>query len=777
MLQQLQQLPVSEDTQHLIEALQAQAANKHMTLGVFGSFSVGKSALINTLIGTQNLLPTHTNETTAIPTFIRGGAHNRIEAHYLNGTVAELSPITFHSLTAGGAVADIASIVIERDAPSWLKEIQFIDTPGRNTKFKAHLEASENALITSDAALYIMPWQGLTLEDIVYIKHILRYQPNLYFVVNKVDRIDEAQGVTIEQLQEHVANELKEQLGKTFPVFAVSALTGYNIDVFYTEFILPLKNQISELKTRRVDYALKQLLQQEKEQALQQIQFYEQALAAEGTDMTLQKQQLQLQYEQAQLNVTKQLGELRETIGKTEDEMKVFVHHRYQKLESTLKNIAKQSLSLEQLTLQVENELVSTRNELFEALHGRISKVVGEHQALELSEVDDVSVQFIVPTVDLAHVQANYEQQRTKHLQKIEAVQQQLATLPLDDQDASKRERLENELALLTEQAVEQFVPEYIYDETFDAAKGEKIASAIGFVGDMALTVGLAVATAGASAAAQVGGKVAAKEATKTVAKGAAKQAAKEAAKAAAKEAAKKAAMKEAFKTASKKVVAEAAEKVVIQTMSKPDQEDGTLLKAAKTLDMVTSPVQTVAKKIGQNIDASRTQPKKEDLQHRQQFFTHKFEVESERDRKIQQLEELEKKAASNERLRQELSLKREQVEKAVQAKLTQLETQYEAEVARVQQAHVQQEIDQQLQQVLADEERYLHMWFKVEIENLLNAAQHMLPKQLTEQLHDWEQQIEQLASLKTEDFTKIQQLIAQKQGYIEQLDALTMGE
>lgn len=755
----MKQLPLCEEDKQFIEALEQQANNNQMTLGVFGSFSVGKSALINALIGHQDLLPTHTNETTAIPTYIKGGVTDCIEAYRFDGTTRELSVNELHSLTAGGEVNDIKNIVIERQTPSWLKEIIFIDTPGRNTKFKAHIDASEQALITSDAALYVMPWQGLTLEDIVYLKQILRYQPNLYFVINKVDRIEEAQGITIEEMIQRVAAELKDQLGKEFPVYAVSAKTGHNMDKLYEDFILQLKNEITQLKENRLQYALKQFLIREQERIVQQIELYEKALTSDQSDFTLQKQEVQMQYADAKIEVSNQMEALRETMFKTEEEVKQYVQKSYGMLEVKLKNLVKEDLSIDELTLKVENAIVTTRNEVFESLRGRIQKIIGEEGSIVLKSPENASVNFKITVPNLSALQDKYEDEREKAFAKINAVKKQLELLP-EDSDDDERNRLSNEIENLTEQAMEKFVPKYILDETFDPNKSAKIASAIGFVGDMALTVGLAIATSGATAAAQVGGKVAAKEAAKSAAKTAAKKVASEAT--------------EKVIKAGVSAVAEGAKKAGDGSNSK--SESG-ILKAAKALDQFTSPVQTIAKKIGEQIDETRHQPKQEDMQHRRQFFERKMEVEAQRDDKLRQLEALKSQAKNNERIRKELTLKHEQIEQRMKNKVKQLEENYEAETKRLQKEHFLNEINKQLEQVLTDEEQYLTLWFKTEFANLLNAADQILPKQLTEQLQIWEQQITEIEHMKLTDTSKIQQLIDENRTYLNSIESLLNGE
>lgn len=775
MLEQVKKLTLREEDRLFIQALETQANQKQMTLGVFGSFSVGKSALINALIGQDNFLPTHTNETTAIPTFISGGEKDCITAIDFNGGERELSTIKLHSLVAGGAVNVVKKLVLERTSPPWLKEITFIDTPGRNTKFPAHIEATEQALIISDAALYVMPWQGLTLEDIVYLKHILRYQPNIYFVINKVDRIDEAQGITIEEMQRRVATDLLEQLGKEFPVFAVSALTGYNMDKLYFDFIVPMKDRIQSLKENRLQYALQEFLKLEKQRITQQMEIYETALSTDENSFEQKRKEVQFLYEQASIDISTHIADLQEMMVKTEQDMKEYIHREYEKLEVILKNIVKENLSIDDLTLKVENEIVTTRNTVFEVLKGRIQKVVGEEGAITVHSPENASVKFQMSVPNLSSLQEKYDADREKAMAKIQSVQKQLENLPEDDSASDmQREKLLQEIEILTEQTMEQFVPEYVYDESFDENRATKIASAIGFVGDMALTVGLAIATSGATAAAQVGGKVVAKEATKVVAKETAKEMAKKVAKEAAKKATREAAEKAIIAGLSK--VAEEKSKSHA-TKGETNSSENFTLRAAKALDQFTSPVQTVAKKIGQHIDQSRQQPKQENLQHRRDFFERKFEIESHRDEKIRQLEAIQSQAKDNERVRHELNIKRDQMERAVEDKLKKLETDYNSERKRIEQEQFLKQVSEQMEKVLLEEEEYLNLWFKSEFENILSAAKQMIPKHLKEQVNHFENQMEEMEHLKRNDAAKIQQLIEECNTYLSTIEAINKGE
>ena len=755
MLTQVKQLPLREEDQRFLQLIEQQAKEQAMTLGVFGSFSVGKSALINALLGQPEFLPTHTNETTALPTHILYGEADSVEILKFDGTCEPIDAAQMRTLKAGGDVQAIERVIIRKSQPDWLKDITLIDTPGRNTKFQAHVEASEEALITSDAVLYVMSWQGLTLEDVVYIKHILRYQPNLYFVINKVDHIDEAQGVTIEEMTQRVQEDLEGQLGKVYPVYAVSARTGYQIERLQVDFLQPLKQRIKQVKATRFQHALEQLLNREQERILQQIQLFEQATNDDTTEVDAQKRDIQLQFEQAQIQVEQKLEGLHDKVNKLEVELSEYVRTQYRTLETRLKQLASTGQSLDVLTVQVESAIVSTRNEVFGHIERQVQGIIGQEIEITIQPIEQTGVQLQIKQPDLAQLQLQYEEERQKQLTKIEVAARKLEELPEDDEHDFERARLKEDVELLTERTVEQFVPQYVLDESFDANQATKIASAIGFVGDMALTVGLAVATAGGSAAVQVGGKVAAK-----------------------------AAAKEAMKVAAKKVALEVAEKAVvtgIQTMTEANKEatgtnSNNMLTAAKALDQFTSPVQSIAKKIGENIDSTRQQPKREDLNHRKEFYARKYELESERDEKMRQLKSMEEKAKSNLRLRQELEQRRIQVEKTVEQKIGQLETDYENRKQQAAQAHLDSEIEQQLKQLLQEEERQLTAWFKTEFGQVLHVLDHMLPKQLHQELAHWEEQIEQVEALKKEGTDKLDQEISMLKQHLNVIDAILSG-
>ena len=777
MIETLKQLPLLQEDLEFLETIEAQASTHEIEIAVLGSFSVGKSALINTLIGEGNFLPTHTNETTAIPTYVSGADEDKVEVEFVDGHTQVITVEDLHAFVAGGNVDGIDSILLSKTSPNWLQGMTIIDTPGRNTKFNAHIEASESALLSADVIIYVMPWQGLTLEDIVYIKHILLYQPNLHFIINKIDRVDETQGVSIDELVAKVTKDLFTQLGKTYPVHAVSATTGKNIKAVL-DLLANLKKEMTAVKARRFDHALHQFLLREQNRMSQQIKLLELALSEDESNLETEKQELLIQFEEVNLEIANQIDSMQTLLYRTAEEVEEFIHSNYFTLETRLKSLVHQNLSIDVLTLKIEDEVLTTRNAIFETVQEKLKNIVGESFILSLNEEMNKTVNLHITEPDLFHFQQKHDNERQRLLKRVESVATELQHLPVEVVDEERHLRLTQEIEGLTDELVERYVPQYIIDESADDQTATKIASAIGFVGDIGLAIGLAAVTAGASAGVQVLAKGAGKAATKQTTKAVTKKLAKEAALKAAKQA-----MKDSAKKATKKIAVEATEKMAIMGVDMVDRkaggevgEDSPLLRAVKTFDQVTSPVQTLAKKIGQNIDEQRRQPPAEDIQYRRDFFARKYELEVERDKRLSQLKELEEKATTNEKIRQDLRLKRQRIEKSVEQEIARVQNEHERMLQELKNRHMYKEIEHQIQSVLSQEQESVRIWFKSEFGVVSNSIEQMVPAQLSKQLEESKEQIEEIERFKKQGSDRVEVELQASQHALQKIDMLLDG-
>lgn len=748
MLEQIKQLPLQPEDRAFIKSIEAQAKLENVTLGVFGSFSVGKSALINELLEQRGLLPTHTNETTALPTYIVGGDTDCITTVYFDGHEEMITREQLQQLKAGGNIENIEYVHIQCQSPDWLTSFTVIDTPGRNTKYQAHIDASEQALTTSDAVIYVMPWQGLTLEDVVYIKHILRYQPNLCFVINKVDEVNEAQGVSIEELKMHVAQNLREQLGKDYPLFTVSAKTGFNLQNFKEGFVADLKKNAQAVKKQRLQHALTQFLKDEQQRVSQQVAILTEALSHDEAGFEDKKRELALQREQVELEVSQKVSTLHNALEKIEIEAESFVKKHYQELEKRLMRLATSELAIDELVVQLEDQIVTTRNLVFEQLQQRVQDVTNEEIASTLQQLNLEVAGFQLSEPNLEQLEMHYELAKNKHIKRIEETQEQLNMMLPAQNNEAQRQHLEQEVQELSKRVAEVFVPKMIKDPTFDPDRAKKIAGVIGFVGDIGVSVAAAVATSGATAAAQVGGKLAGKEAAKAAAK-----------------------------VALKKTATELAEKTVVAGLQAASSEKKSAWVAgAQALDKMTSPVQTIATKIGTQIDEGRQQPEKEDLHHRRAFFANKLQIETERDERLAKLRDMEEKATANEQLQQQLTTKREKLKQQAETKLADLEKAYEQEKISTLQQHRASAISQHIATVLKDEEQQLNEWFNLQFSSMLHVIKQMVPAQFDAQLDEWHQQLTALEQLKNTDLKAVETQLAAQQTTLAEMNKLIEG-
>lgn len=744
-MEEILQLPLGHEDIQIIHSIEQQVSKKEIVIGLFGSFSVGKSELINSLISRRNFLPTHTNETTALPTFITGGTEERISAVLENNTEVFLDQEQFHSLVAGSEIEEYKEIHIQLANPDWLKKISFIDTPGRNTKIQSHIDASEAALFQTDAVLYVMSWQGLTLEDIVYIKKILLYQPNLSFVINKVDRIDETEGVSIEQLQEKIVIDLEVQLGKRYPVFTVSAKTGFNIKKLLDDYIQQVANNVQKIKKNRFDYAISQFLKRQKILIQNEISFLQLALKEDGLSVNDEKRKIELQYKHAENQISEELQKIKIDLYSQEQGMEKILIEEIQLLQNKLETLFEQheQYSFKELQVHIENVLIDSRQNIFSSLSVHLQKILSKDLNFKMNQIEGEYSLLNYTELSYQELAMQYEKRKIKLVEQFEKKSEQLKRLPILGFE-EKYSRLEAELDEMIGQTTEQFIPQFIVDNSFDSKKVEKIARGVGFIGDIALAVGLAVATVGASAAVQVGGKVAAKEA--------AKQTAKKAMKDTMLKAAKQKFQQELVEKGIK-VAAEAFGSVeetlkVMDPLIPLDEfnkmkkgEQSPLLAAIKTLDAVTSPVETLAVKIGQTIDGNREAVTTEDIEHRRQFFAKKYEVEMRYEEKRTELSKLEEQAQENELLRVQLEEKARKLQIDKQEQILKIEEE-QTEAIRQQK---QLQLKKNIAMILEEEKKYYSQWFKIEFQRIYQTVETMLPEHYYGELHIYE---EKLASL-----------------------------
>ena len=206
-------------------------------LAVLGQFKRGKSTLLNALMG-EPILPVGVVPLTAVPTFIQFGEAQKIRVRYQDGRPTD----EFSGTSTAKRRAYLADFVTENGNPQnkhGIKEVQIdlpapilsdglvlIDTPGIGSTYRHNTSATLNFLQQCDAALFMVSADPpITEVEIEFLRQVREKIPRLFFVLNKIDYLDDRE---LEEALSFYRRVLAEEAGwnSKFPVFCVSARKG-----------------------------------------------------------------------------------------------------------------------------------------------------------------------------------------------------------------------------------------------------------------------------------------------------------------------------------------------------------------------------------------------------------------------------------------------------------------------------------------------------------------------------------------------------------------------
>lgn len=173
-----------------------------VVVGLGGSFSAGKSSLINALIGDRHCLVTEVDPTTSLPTYLVQGKSEQTEVHAINlfNRVVPLSHDQFRTLTHeekslyGSQVSSLLkSVVVAHPALPW-GNLALLDTPGYSkadevgsARTDANLARAQ--LNSAQFIVWLVPADKgtITEEDIAFLASLDRAIPKL-IVLSRADK-------------------------------------------------------------------------------------------------------------------------------------------------------------------------------------------------------------------------------------------------------------------------------------------------------------------------------------------------------------------------------------------------------------------------------------------------------------------------------------------------------------------------------------------------------------------------------------------------------------
>lgn len=240
-------------------------------LAVVGEFNVGKSTLINVLLG-RNILATARQPTTATITTLRYGEVEKFRITAFPKFRNQFPTITQESDNLYDDIPKYTSEVeqndekgldvLRRDEVSlaekiqevevWCnseflrnQEIEIIDTPGLGSVFEAHQTLTYDLIPQVDATLFLSSPDGIDNVDIAFLNFLKEYVNQVLFVVTKADSARDKTELDdiIKFNREVITSELTDiSVGKIYPLSSIQALEGNFEQSGFPEFTQDLLN-------------------------------------------------------------------------------------------------------------------------------------------------------------------------------------------------------------------------------------------------------------------------------------------------------------------------------------------------------------------------------------------------------------------------------------------------------------------------------------------------------------------------------------------------------
>ncbi len=200
-------------------------------LVILGAFKRGKSTLINALLG-EPVLPTAIVPLTSVVTILGYGESLDIQVHFQDGRNQTITqPELADYITEKGNPRNQKGVrEVEIAYPSdYLRDgVRIIDTPGVGSVYSHNTEVAYNYLPQVDAAVFVVTADPpLSAAEQEFLQDIREYVHKLFFVLNKIDYVDESERQeALDFTAEVLKGNLAAQKVMIFPLSAKLALEG-----------------------------------------------------------------------------------------------------------------------------------------------------------------------------------------------------------------------------------------------------------------------------------------------------------------------------------------------------------------------------------------------------------------------------------------------------------------------------------------------------------------------------------------------------------------------
>ncbi|ALQ66665.1 dynamin family protein [Bacillus thuringiensis] len=178
---------IQGEIQEKLDKLQGKIDQFSMKILMIGSFSAGKSALLNTLLS-EELLIENQNPETAIATEICYGSINKFEVIFTNGIVREMELADIQQLPSKDVLH--FRFTLNNTFLRKYANYTFVDMPGFNSTLEDHNKAIMQYIDQGNAYVMVVDCEEGEIKEtgIDFIHEIRQYNHNLAIAVSKADK-------------------------------------------------------------------------------------------------------------------------------------------------------------------------------------------------------------------------------------------------------------------------------------------------------------------------------------------------------------------------------------------------------------------------------------------------------------------------------------------------------------------------------------------------------------------------------------------------------------
>ena len=156
---------------------------------VVGGFSAGKSAMLNTFLGNEEILPENISPETAIATELKYGTEEKVLRVKAGGDIVVCSFNDVREESAEGYAKYI--YVLDRPQLRNLRDLALVDMPGFDSGIEAHNRALMQYLGEAAAYVFVIDMTKGTVgqSSLDFLREVRKYSRAVSFVLTKSDKL------------------------------------------------------------------------------------------------------------------------------------------------------------------------------------------------------------------------------------------------------------------------------------------------------------------------------------------------------------------------------------------------------------------------------------------------------------------------------------------------------------------------------------------------------------------------------------------------------------